>query len=181
LSTALSAITPPNALAGANAPAGTAGSMASIVRTEPVPYGEASMDRVRLEVLRDLLTKLQAQGFRGTVRVTSHMGSYCLMGSAAEGYSVAPGATPLNKCDVLGNPFEESLTSVQRQSIAFVNLVAGVKQRSGGAINVTLENAGGAKAASAYPSRSEATTAAEWNKAAAANNRVEIAVEPGAG
>ena len=185
LSTALSSASAASALTGAAggamaANAGTSG-MASIVRTEPVPYGETSLDRTRLEVLRDLLTKLEAQGFRGVVKVTSHSGAFCLMGNATDGFSVAPGATPLAKCDMLGNPFEETLTGAQRQSVAFANLVASARQRSGGAITVSMENAGGAHAAAAYPARAESTTAAEWNKAATANNRVEISVEPGAG
>jgi len=178
LSAALSSASAASALP--TVAAGTSGT-ASIVRTEPVPYGEASLDRTRLEVLRDLLTKLEAQGFRGMVKVTSHTGSFCLLGNATDGYSVAPGATLLAKCDVLGNPFEEALNGTQRQSVAFANLVASAKQRSGGAISVTMENAGGARAAATYPARSESTTALEWNKVAAANNRVEIAVEPGAG
>jgi hypothetical protein len=192
LSTALSTVTPQNALPGtANsgaaipAPNGSAipaaPGTATIVRTEPVPYGEMALDRSRLEVLRELVTKLEAQGFHGRVKVTGHAGSFCLMGNATDGYSMAPASTPLTKCDVVGNPFEDSLSGGQRQSVAFANLVASVKQRSGGAMTLALENAGSSKPAAAYPARGEATTAADWNKTGAANNRVEISVEPGAG
>ena len=131
--------------------------------------------------MRDLLSKLEAQGFRGVVRITSHAGAFCLNGNANEGYTPAPASTPLNKCDALGNPFEESLVNSQRQSVAFVNLVSGIRQRSAGAISVNVENAGVARAAVPYPARADSTTAAEWNKAAATNNRVEFAVEPSAG
>jgi len=192
LSAALASATPANALPGvatpgaaapgSNTPASSAGTgNASIVRTESVPYGEMALDRSRLESLRELVTKLEAQGFRGMIKVTGHTGSFCLMGNSTDGYSIAPAPTPLAKCDVLGNPFEESLTGGQRQSVAFANLVAGVKQRSGGAMTLTMENAGSSRAAVTYPARTESTTAAEWNKAGAANNRVEISVEPGAG
>jgi hypothetical protein len=192
LSTALSTVTPQNALPGTTnsgapmpAPNGStipaAPGTATVVRTEPVPYGEMALDRSRLEVLRELVTKLEAQGFHGRVKVTGHAGSFCLMGNSTDGYSMAPASTPLTKCDVLGNPYEDSLSGGQRQSVAFANLVASVKQRSGGAMTLTMENAGSSKAAAAYPARSEAATAADWNKAGAANNRVEISVEPGAG
>lgn len=174
-----------NALPAASMGLGSAGSgaagPASLVRTEPVPYGEVAMDRSRLDFLRDLTGRLESQGFRGVVRITSHAGAFCLSGNAADGYAPAPAATPLSKCDTLGNPFEESLANSQRQSVAFANLVSGIRQRSAGAISVSVENAGAAKTAVAYPARADSTSAGEWNKAAAANNRVEFAVEPGAG
>jgi hypothetical protein len=84
---------------------------------------------------------------------------------------------PVSKCDLVGNPFEESLSGQQRQSIAFANLVAGVKQRTSGAITVAVENAGSSRAAAPYPARTDALTAGEWNRAAATNNRVEYAAE----
>ena len=59
------------ATAGA-APPGAAGPPpCAATRVEPVPYGEIPFDRSRLDVLRDLLAKLEAQGFRGVVKITS--------------------------------------------------------------------------------------------------------------
>ena len=119
-----------------NAAPGTA------VRVEPVPYGEIPFDRSRLDVLRDFLAKLEAQNFRGVVKITSAAGSFCLNGNATDGFAPAIGSLAVGKCDLLGNPFEEALTSQQRQSLAFANLVASVRQRTSGAIAVTIENAG---------------------------------------
>ena len=65
----------------------------------------------------------------------------------------------------------------QRQSLAFANLVAGVRQRTAGAITVALESVGSAHPSTPYPPRTDTLTAGDWNKAAAANNRVEFAVE----
>jgi CheY-like chemotaxis protein len=147
-------------------------------RIEPVPYGEIPFDRSRLDVLRDFLSKLEAQAFHGTVKVTSAAGSFCLTGNSTDGYTPAAGALPVGKCDLVGNPFDESLTVQQRQSLDFANLVASVRQRSSGAINVLIENAGGTRPATPYPQRSESLTAGEWNRAAAFNNRVEFSAEP---
>jgi CheY-like chemotaxis protein len=158
----------------AGAPAGgTAGS-----RLEPVPYGEIPFDRSRLEVLREFLTKLQSQGFHGVVKVTSASGLFCLAGNPTDGFAPASAVLPVGKCDLIGNPYEESLTGQQRQSLAFANMIAGVRQRSGGAISVVIENVGTSRPASPYPPRTEALTAGEWNRAAASNNRVEFAAEP---
>ncbi len=147
-------------------------------RTEAVPYGEIPFDRSRLDVLRDFLAKLEAQNFRGVVKVTSAAGLYCLTGNAADGFAPSVGSLPVNKCDLVGNPFEESLTGQQRQSLAFANLVAGVRQRTAGAITVSLEAVGSSRAAAPYPARTDSVTAGEWNRAAAANNRVDFSAEP---
>ena len=151
---------------------------ASLPRSEPVPYGELPFDHSRVDVLRDMLSKLEAQGFRGVVKVTSSPGIFCLTGNAADGFAPAAATTPVSKCDLVGNPFEDSLSGQQRQSLSFANLVASVRQRTGGAINVVTESAASARAVVAYPPHSDALTAGEWNRAASANNRVEYTVEP---
>jgi CheY-like chemotaxis protein len=151
---------------------------AGVPRSEPVPYGELPFDRSRVDVLRDLLSKLEAQGFRGVVKVTSSPGIFCLTGNAAEGFAPAAPNLPASKCDLVGNPFEDSLSGQQRQSLSFANLVAGVRQRTAGAINVVTENASAPRAPAAYPPHSDTLTAGEWNRAASANNRVEYSVEP---
>jgi len=111
-------------------------------------------------------------------KVTSFAGIFCLAGNQTDGFVPAPAVLAAVKCDLLGNPFEDSLTGEQRQSLAFANLVAGVRQRSAGQISVSMENAGSSHPATAYPARNETLTAGEWNRAAAANNRVEFVPEP---
>jgi CheY-like chemotaxis protein len=152
-------------------------SAAVAARVESVPYGEIPFDRGRLDALRDLLAKLEAQNFRGVVKITSAEGLFCLMGNVTDGFVPANPNTLLNKCDLVGNPFEEALTAQQRQSLAFANLVAGVRQRTAGAITVIIENAGASRGVVPYPPRNDSVTAGEWNRAAAANNRVEFWTE----
>jgi len=153
------------------------GSSSSPSRVEPVPYGEIAFDRSRLEVLRDLLTKLEAQNFHGVVKITSSAGLFCLSGNATDGYQPAAPTLPVKSCDLIGNPLDEALSGQQRQSLAFANLVAGVRQRTAGAITVALESTGTTHPSAPYPARTDSLTAADWNKAAAANNRVEFSVE----
>jgi CheY-like chemotaxis protein len=167
--------------AGTAATGGGAGTSISGPRIEPVPYGEIPFDRSRLDVLRDLLTKLETQGFHGVVKITSLAGLFCLTGNATDGFTPAGASLPASKCDVVGNPFEESLSGQQRQSLAFANLIAGVRQRTAGAITVAIENAGSGRPISPYPARVDSLTAGEWNRAAALNNRVEFAAESGSG
>jgi CheY-like chemotaxis protein len=166
LTAAVSNGTPGGAAAAANAP-----------RVETVPYGEIPFDHGRLDVLREFLSKLETQGFHGVVKITSLSGLFCLTGNAADGFAPAAASLVVSKCDLVGNPFEESLSGQQQQSLAFANLIAGVRQRTAGAITVAIENAGSTRPSIAYPMRTDALTAGEWNRAAAANNRVEFETE----
>lgn len=177
LSNALAAGATP---APAAAPAAAASSPAAPVRVEPVPFGEMPLDRGRLDALRELLSKLEAQGAHGVVRIASYAGLFCLSGNATDGYLPANSALPLARCDLIGNPPEDSSFALQRQSLAFANLISGIRQRTAGAITVAIEGSTNARPAVAYPARSDALTAGDWNKAATANNRVEFSFEPGA-
>jgi CheY-like chemotaxis protein len=176
LTAALAAANNNPASATSSAPATGASSVPS--RAEPVPYGEIPFDRSRLDVLRELLTKLEAQSFHGVVKITNMAGLFCLTGNGTDGYAPAAAALPAARCDLIGNPFDESLSDQQRESLAFANLIAGVRQRTGGAIAVALESAGTSRASTPYPARTDTLTAGDWNRAAAANNRVEFSTEP---
>ena len=111
------------------------------------------------------------------MKITNLSGLFCLSGNTADGFAPAAAGVLASKCDLVGNPFEESLSGQQRQSLAFANLIAGVRQRTAGAITVAIENAGSVRPSTPYPARVESLTAGEWNRAAAANNRVEFAAE----
>jgi CheY-like chemotaxis protein len=178
LTAALAAVNGNAAAAAAGAAAAGSSPSAIAPRAEPVPYGEIPFDRSRIDVLRELLATLESQGFHGVVKVTNLAGNYCLSGNGTEGYTLAVATLPVSRCDVIGNPFAESLSSQQRESLAFANLVDGVRQRTSGAITVAIESqATGAGAGTPYPTRSDTLTAGEWNRAAAANNRVEFSAE----
>jgi CheY-like chemotaxis protein len=165
------------AASAANAPV-TPPAGPAAARIEAVPYGEIPFDRSRLDVLHDFLAKLEAQGFHGVVRLVNAAGSFCLSGNATDGFAPATASLLVSKCDLVGNPFDESLTDQQRQSLAFANLIASVRQRTSGAITVVVESAGSSRVATPYPPRNESVTAGEWNRAAAANNRVEFSADP---
>ena len=170
-----------SALAASPAAGSTAqpASNVALARSELVPYGEVPLDRNRTDALHEIFGKLEAQGFHGVLKISSVAGSFCLTGNPGDGFVPANAALPASKCDLVGNPAEESAAGQQRQSLAFANLVAGIRQKSGGAISVSIESAPStARPAVAYPARSESLTAGEWNKAAAANNRVDFTAEP---
>jgi CheY-like chemotaxis protein len=144
---------------------------------EYVPYGETPFAYARLERLRGLAETLEAQQFRGRIVVESFIGDFCLSGDASEGFVVAETELPTQKCDLVGNPFEDALSPAQRQSVAFANFAAILGQRTGGAITIETVNAGRRNPVE-YPEQGEGSKAGEWNAVAAQNNRVEFHLVP---
>jgi CheY-like chemotaxis protein len=147
------------------------------VLAEVVPYGEAPLSGARLERLREMLSQLRSNGFRGKVKVATFVGEFCLTGNGIEGYSMATDDLPVKRCDLVGNPFEDSLPSAQRQSLAFANLLSSLRQDGGLTVEVAHE---GRRPSVPYPTADQLArvSAGEWNRIAAQNNRVEFATQP---
>lgn len=145
---------------------------------ESVPYGEAPLSGTRLERLRSLIDDLVVAGFRGKVKVAAYVGEFCLTGNGIEGYSMAADDLPVKRCDLVGNPFDDNLPNAQRQSLQFANLLAGVRQRMADALTIEVDYVG-RKPTVPYPDGEQLTktTAGEWNRIAAQNNRVEFVME----
>lgn len=167
------------ALASAGENGGSDTVTGTLVESEPVPYGEAPLAGTRLERLREIVNKLRATGFNGRVRVTTYVGEFCLTGNGIEGYSMAAEDLPTKRCDMVGNPFDESLTTAQRQSVGFANLISTIAQQSGDTLAIEVAYAG-RRPSVPYPEgeRLNRATAGEWNRIAAQNNRVEFAAIP---
>jgi CheY-like chemotaxis protein len=161
------------------APTPAAAHASAETASEPVPYGEAPLSGARLERLRTILDGLKASGFRGRLKVATYVGEFCLTGNGIEGYSMAADDLPARRCDLRGNPFDDSLTAAQRQSLAFANLVSSVRQDLGDAVTIDVAHLG-RQPLTPYPNSEQlpALTAGEWNRIAAQNNRVEFAAEP---
>ena len=139
-----------------------------------VPYGDDALDGPRLEIIRQLLSRLAADQYRGVVEVRTFTGRFCLVGNATEGFSVAPEEAPFARCQVVGNPHEESLPPAQRESLAFANLAAEYRSATGGSMQIQVLQGDAVTTLVPYPQVSAGLTAGEWNRAAGANNRIEI-------
>jgi CheY-like chemotaxis protein len=150
----------------------------SSARTEIVfiPYGEAPLTGSRVEHIKKTLERLQAEGFKGRVRVEYFSADFCLTRGPA-GMAPASPESLQRKCDLIGNAFDDALTAGQRQSNDYVGIVTNAAQVSRGAIQITTLN-GGRKQAIAYPPQTDTLTAGAWNQAAARNQRLEITTEP---
>jgi hypothetical protein len=139
-----------------------------------VPYGENALTGPRIELLRQVFTRLAARNYTGIVEVRTFPGRFCLVGNANEGFSVAPDELAFSRCNSVGNPHEDALDPSQRESLSYANLVGEFRSSTQGALDIRLTPGDSASVTVAYPQVSGALTAGEWNRAAAANNRVEI-------
>ncbi len=141
-----------------------------------VPYGQDALGGGRLEVIGKLLNQLTAEKRSASLDVRTYAGRFCLMGNGTDGYSLAPEEMLYSRCDVVGNPSDEALSPAQRTPLALANLIGGVRSSTNGAVSVKLALGDAAQLAQPYPQLVPDLTAGEWNRAAIANNRVEIRV-----
>ncbi|HUI61541.1 MAG TPA: response regulator [Steroidobacteraceae bacterium] len=139
-----------------------------------VPYGGEALGGPRLEVIRQLLDRLVKESRSAVVDIKSFAGRFCLVGNASDGFSVAPDETLFSKCDVVGNPPDDALSSAQRIPLSFANLVGGIRSASRGTVDVQTSVGDATVTAVPYPQVTTDLGAAEWNRAASANNRIEI-------
>jgi CheY-like chemotaxis protein len=165
------------AAASAGAPVGETGGIGGTDQTasvEPVPFGEMPLSGARLDQVASLLSRLNAQGFEGTLQVRSFPGRFCMVNGASGQPVLAQESTPYSKCEQIGNPREDNGSAAQRESIAFANMIATAQRNSGGRIDVQIAAGGADEFQTPYPPISEALLAGEWNRVASANNRVEL-------
>ncbi len=160
--------------AAPSVPAAPAPATPSPLASALVPYGADALGGPRQEVVARLLDRLTRAHTTGVVDIRTYAGRFCLMGSPGEGYSVAPEEILYTRCDVVGNPFEESLRSTQRIPLALVNLIGAIRSSTHGALDVQVSVGDPAGLALPYPPLAGGLTAGEWNRAAGANNRIEI-------
>jgi CheY-like chemotaxis protein len=138
---------------------------------------EAFSDR-RLAIVHELVSRLQALGFKGTLRLESHLGEFCLIGSEADGYTLAPADLPVRDCAVYGHPLQHLPAIGERQSIAFANFLATSPLVNDSDISIEIVSHNYNQPRVPYPARHSNITAYEWNRIAATNNRVEINLVP---
>ena len=166
--------------APAGSPADTLGDAAGdaiIVKPiiQTVPYGAEPFSGARLDAMRQLFDRLQTQGYSGNVDIRNYTGRFCLVGSATEGFSLAPDDLPYSKCDMVAGGRDDPAASTVRIPVVMADLMSTVRTGSHDMIHVQVA-AGEGNNIAAYPPVTDMLTAGEWNHAASANNRVEIRV-----
>jgi CheY-like chemotaxis protein len=141
-------------------------------------FAEMPFDDARLERLRELLGRLAAIGFTGTVRLDAHLGEFCLANDADGNYRLADADVPVTDCALFGHPLSTSRSINERQSVGFANFLASSPLVNEGNVNVELVAHGMRDSVRRYPFPPSIRTAGEWNRIAELNNRVEFTLIP---
>jgi CheY-like chemotaxis protein len=178
---AVPALAAPGSAPAADVPQGSASTPTTAGTNEgkpivvPVPYGAEPLGGARLDIIRQQLYRLARQKVAGVAEIRTFAGRFCLLGNALEGYSPAPEETLVSRCDLVGNPSEDGFTS-PRTPLALANLIGEIRSTTRGALEVQVSAGDTANVLAPYPPASTYLNAGEWNRAAIANNRVEIRV-----
>jgi CheY-like chemotaxis protein len=140
-------------------------------------YGpnEEALNDTRLALVRELLTRLAAVGFRGTLRIETHVGEFCLTRDEQGNLRLPNDNQSILRCEVVTYPPAQAVMIGQRQSPAFARFLA---ERRSGPIQIALLSHGTARPLVPYPERAGLLAAGEWNQVARLNQRVEFALLP---
>jgi len=152
----------------------------AINQSSPYDIHEEAFSDRRLAIVNELVSRLDGLGFRGDVQLESHLGEFCLAGSDAEGYSLAPPDLPVTECALIGHPLQDLPSLGERQSIAFANFLATSPLLESGAISIEIVPFQYSQRHLEYPPQQANVSAYEWNRIAAVNNRVDIRLVPAA-
>lgn len=150
----------------------------AINQAQEFPYGEPPFGGDRLPQLQELVQQLQSTGFRGTIRLESHVGEFCLIhlpavdGNGAA-WSVAPPELHLTDCNALGQSTQQSLTLSAAASAAFKRFLDELPD----GIRIDMVPLGSSEPKSNYPTDPN-VSAGDWNRVAQHNQRIHIVLQP---
>jgi len=142
------------------------------------PYDEIALDGQRAETVAQLLERLSAAGYRGTVILETHAGEFCLLGDQQNGFRLPAPDLTVDKCEFIGNPVQPTDSAAAHQSLRFANFISSTPLLADENLDMEVVAASRENPLFDYPEKSAATSAQDWNRAAARNNRVIIHLQP---
>jgi CheY-like chemotaxis protein len=139
-------------------------------------HDQIALSDERLLMVRELLARLAAIGFQGTVQLETHVGEFCLTRDDQGAYRVPAAATPISRCEIVSYTPEQAVSLARRQSPAFTRFLAEYAA-TGAPIQVAVVSHGKGRPLLAYPDLASTQTAGEWNQIARINQRVDVVLE----
>ena len=125
--------------------------------------------------LETVVPYLEQMGFDGEVRLTSHLGRFCLTVSDQGSYELAPADLPVSQCAHMGHVLDTSNFVNDRMDPDFATTLARLEDKDLDVKPVALYM-DDSVATIEYPG--PGVSAAEWNAIAKINNRVEVELIP---
>jgi hypothetical protein len=143
-----------------------------------IAFGQLPFGDGRIDYVRDLLERLVSLGFRGRIRIESHLGQFCLVNDASGAYQLAPPDLPIEACTLVGDPLDDSSAVTDRQSVAFAQFLHSSPLVTSSGITIELVAHDRAHSLAAVPPPTDVGRAGEWNEIAGRNNRLEFSLIP---
>jgi len=136
------------------------------------PHEVTPFDTKRALQLEQLMQHLASVGFKGTVRIESHLGDFCLVeDDYGQLHTPAP-TLPVSECQRFGHRLDGFSSANDRQSVEFSNLLSSSPLFAQPDISVELIGFDRAASTAQFTYPNDARTADEWNSVASLNNRV---------
>ncbi len=127
------------------------------------------------EKVEGMFDHLDRLGFRGEIKLTSHLGRFCLVVDDAGTYVLADNSTPVLDCAYSGHVLDNSSFVTDRLGPEFAELME--QSPANVELNLVALYASDSRPLVPYPPTS--VTAGDWNAVARQNNRVEVELIPG--
>jgi CheY-like chemotaxis protein len=135
-------------------------------------FDEIALSEPRAEKLRRAIDYMANAGLSGRLVLRVHVGRFCMTYGADGSAQLAEAALPVGECEQVGWLPSDAFALGRRQTLPFVNIV--VDAQSGTRIRVESASAGDEEPAVPYPAVTAELTAGDWNRAAAANHRIDM-------
>ena len=139
-------------------------------------FNDEALSDARLAQVRELIARLGAAGFQGTVRLETHTGEFCLVRDEQGNLRLPGESLVFSRCEVASYPQATAVQNGLRQSPAFTRYLAERRGRS--PIAVAAVSHGANRPLVNYPDLTSVQTAGEWNQIARLNQRVEVVLVP---
>jgi len=138
-------------------------------------FGVEPLNDARANQLRELVARLAAAGYQGTVRLETRVGEFCVARDDQGAYRLPENNLPFNRCEVLRYPPAQAEYLGRRQSPAFTRFLA---QQNDGPVRIEILTHGSSRPVMSYPDLASTQTAGDWNKTARLNQRVDVVLVP---
>ena len=140
-------------------------------------FDRLAFDAERLDQVLTVVAHLEDLGFEGTLRLTSHLGEFCLAADRLGILTLAAPDIAKEACTTIGHPLEGSSFPSERMSPGFESYLA-ARTDSDNVVSIELVAHDRFGSTRRVPFPAGSVMAGEWNQVASRNHRVEYEFLP---
>jgi CheY-like chemotaxis protein len=150
----------------------------SLNREGLFPPGAIPFDDQRLNAINELVQMLHQGGFQGSIHLTAHAGSFCMIEDEQGNLVLAPDSLPVAACASFASEATRLQRSGQLKSAAFASFASRTPLIEGSPVRLVVSLADSNNPRTDYPIIDSYLLAGDWNAIARQNQRVEVGLRP---